>query len=190
MIRLMIAFINNFLPYGVLVLQGAGLILLLGVIFAREANWLRWVGAKAVPLAFLITLGATLGSLFYSNIMSYEPCLLCWWQRLFMYPQVILFAVALWSCYVKTTQDKINTVFMYTIPLSIIGGLIAVYQILLPYLANVGVNCGATGVSCTKLYVLAFGYITIPVMSLTVFVILILLAIVSKMKFNSLSKNP
>lgn len=79
---------------------------------------------------------------------------------------------------------------MYTIPLSIIGGLIAVYQILLPYLANVGVNCGATGVSCTKLYVLAFGYITIPVMSLTVFVILILLAIVSKMKFNSLSKNP
>ena len=180
----MIGLLNGLLPYGVLALEVAALVLLLGLLLARHSIWIAWVGANAIVIAFLVTLGATLGSLFYSNIMGYEPCLLCWWQRIFMYPRVIILAVALWikRSHRYKQNDRENEVLFYTLPLSIIGGLIAIYQILLPYLASAGINCGTTGVSCTKLYVLAFGYITIPVMSLSVFVTLILLAIASKCK--------
>ena len=167
----------NLIPYGVLVMQVGAFVLLLGLLFARTSTWVRWIGTKALPLAFLATLAAVIGSLFYSNIIGFDPCVLCWWQRLFIYPQLVIFATALWA--------KRTDIFTYSLPLSIIGGLIAIYQILLPYLSLAGIDCGATGVSCTKQYVLAFGYVTIPVMSLSVFATLILLAIANKCASNN-----
>lgn len=169
----MITALQNFIPYGVVALQIAGVILLLALVFDVKGKLVAWVGENAVTLAFLATLGAVSGSLFYSNVIGFEPCILCWWQRIFMYPQVILFSVAVWK--------KRADIFLYSLPLSVIGTGIAIYQIILPYLEKYGVVCVTTsGVSCTKLYVFAFGYITIPVMSLTVFFVLILLAVSNK----------
>ena len=98
-----------------------------------------------------------------------------------MYPQVILFATALW--YKRRDRQLADSPLKYSLPLSIIGAGIAIYHIILPALEKYGVACVTTsGVSCTKLYVFAFGYITIPVMSLTIFAILILLAIANNFK--------
>ncbi|HEY4518722.1 MAG TPA: disulfide bond formation protein B, partial [Candidatus Paceibacterota bacterium] len=160
-------------PAGVVLGQLGIAIFLLALIFDRNGWLVQFVGKHAIWLATLFLLAAVGGSLFYSNIIGFEPCYLCWWQRIFIYPQLILFLVAL--------KNKTRDVFKYSLPLSIIGALIAVYQILLPYLAQAGIDCGSSGLACTKLYVLAFGYVTIPVMSLTAFAILILLAISNKL---------
>jgi disulfide bond formation protein DsbB len=47
--------------------------------------------------AFLISLGGTLGSLYFSEILKYPPCVLCWYQRICLYPLVLIFGIALWS---------------------------------------------------------------------------------------------
>ena len=173
--------ITTLIPYGVVALQIAGVVLLLALIFARSGALVKWVGGNALVLGFLVTLASVAGSLFYSNVVGFEPCLLCWWQRIFMYPQLILFSVALWNQRIRKPGFRIETgfleIFRYSLALSVIGGLIAIYHILLPSLAQWGVECVTTGVSCAKLYVFAFGYITIPVMSLTVFAVLVLLGI-------------
>ena len=170
------------MPYGILALQGLALVLLAGLIFARESAWVQWVGTNALLFGLLATLGAVLGSLFYSNVLGYEPCYLCWWQRTFMYPQLIIFAIAY---YYKQTNA-----FRYSLALSILGTLVSLYHNFLPYFQSLGLDCGSTGPACDKLYVLAFGYITIPVMSLSVFVILILLAVASRsVRLNTQSSN-
>jgi disulfide bond formation protein DsbB len=168
--------VKALIPYGVLALQVASLTLLLALLFARKGGLVKWVGERAVLLSFFITLATALGSLFYSSVLGYEPCLLCWWQRIFHFPQFIIFGLALW----KRRSD----VFLYTAPLSVVGGMFALYHIALPYLGSIGIDCGATGVSCNKQFVLEFGYITIPVMSLSVFVTLILLAITNRLRSN------
>jgi disulfide bond formation protein DsbB len=162
------------MPYGILALQAGTFLLLLCLLFDKKNTLIKWTGKNAIFLSLLVTLVAYAGSLFYSMVMGYAPCLLCWWQRVFMVPQIILFFIAYRNNDVK--------IFKYTTPLSIIGGLIAIYHILLPKLIALGVSsaCEVGGVSCLKQYVNAFGYITIPVMSLTVFITLILIAVCNK----------
>lgn len=124
---------------------------------------------KAILFAFIVSLMATLGSLFYSEIAKYDPCKLCWFQRIFMYPLPVLFGIALWK------KDK--GIIKYALALSIIGGLIALYH----YLLQTGIvpdgACGVVGysVSCSQRFVMEWGYITIPMMSLTAFVYIIVL---------------
>lgn len=125
--------------------------------------------------AFTTALVATLGSLFYSEIAGFEPCTLCWYQRIFMYPQVFLFGLALWK--------KDRGIVDYSLLLSGIGFLIAGYH----YLMQVGIisslPCPAIGysVNCVKLFVIQFGYITLPLMSLTAFALIIVLLIFTKL---------
>jgi len=161
------------IPYGVVALQIIGAILLLALLFDRKGALVTFAGTNAVTLSFLATLVAMAGSLFYSNVIGFEPCILCWWQRIFMYPQVIILFFAV--------LKKRTDVLLYTLPLSVLGAGVAIYQMILPALEKYGVACvSSTGVSCAKLYVFAFGYITIPVMSLTIFGLLILFAISQK----------
>ena len=78
-----------------------------------------------VFLAFLVSLIATFGSLFFSEIMNFIPCSLCWYQRIFMYPLVFLFAINL-----LFPDDKI---FKYTFPLVLVGWGISIYHNLLMF---------------------------------------------------------
>jgi len=118
------------------------------------------LGKYAIHIGFLITLASLVGSLLYSNVLGFDPCALCWWQRIFIYPQVVIFFVAM------IKKDK--RVFDYIIPLSILVFIVALYN---SYLQMDGVSllpCDASGPSCSKVLVKEFGYITIPIMSLTV----------------------
>ncbi|MDO8530248.1 MAG: disulfide bond formation protein B [bacterium] len=138
-------------------------------------RFFAWISRRAILLAFLVALVSTAASLFYSNVVGFAPCDLCWFQRIFMYPLVILFGVAL--------IKKDSRVVMYTLPTAIVGGIISLYQNYI-YYSNGGLNaiCQFTGlgVSCTKRYVFEFGYVTIPVMALTAFALIITLLLLSK----------
>jgi disulfide bond formation protein DsbB len=126
--------------------------------------------------AFIVSLASTLGSLFYSQIAGFAPCELCWFQRIFMYPQVILLGLAL--------IKKDSRIVDYALSLSLIGGVISLYHNYV-YFMNGGLNSycvvGGQGVSCIKRYVLEFGYITIPVMAFTAFLMVVILLLFSKM---------
>ena len=150
------------------------------VVLFLAALFLSWVSKKESKImafsknflkrnyflfGLIVSLVATLGSLFYSDIMGYDPCRLCWYQRIFMYPQVLLFFVALWK------SDK--RVVRYSLTLSIIGAAIALYHYIVQRV-NYSINCGTDAASCTLKYTFAYGYITIPMMALTAFVLLII----------------
>lgn len=138
------------------------------------AKFLSFFSTNYLRLALTVALTATLGSLFYSEIAGFTPCKLCWFERIFMYPQVVLFGIAMWK--------KDTKIWIYSLGLSIIGAVISFYH----YLLQIGVlpagSCDAVGrsVSCSKVFVMTFGYITIPLMAGTAFVLLILLAIATK----------
>lgn len=129
-----------------------------------------FISDNILLITFLITAVATAGSLFLSDIMNYLPCKLCWYQRIFIYPQVVISGVALFTNDLKVKK--------YLLSLSVIGALIAIYHILLQIYPSV-LQCGDEAVSCATNQFVGFSYITIPVMSLTAFVMLILLGAIS-----------
>ena len=127
----------------------------------------RFVSKNGLILAFLVSLAGTSGSLFSSEIANLSPCVLCWYQRIFMYPLVVILGVAL----LKKTRDVVH----YALPLSIIGGLIAAYHYYLQMSADALAPCSSIGfsISCSDRFITNYGFITIPWMSLTGFVLII-----------------
>jgi len=126
----------------------------------------RFVLHRRLLLAFLISLAATLGSLFFSEVAGFVPCKLCWFQRIFMYPQAVILAVAYWR------RDE--WVGKYILPLSGIGILFSAYNVYIQQV-NAPTFCSASAASCDTIEFLKFGYITIPVMALTAFAVLLTL---------------
>ena len=131
-------------------------------------NFLR---NNVLYFAWLVSLAALLGSLYFSNVRNFPPCVLCWYQRIFMYPLVVIIAVGI------LRKDKL--LHYYVLPLSLVGGLIAIYHNLLYYsiLPESMAPCVA-GVSCTTKYIGYFGFITIPLLSLAAFFIITMLILI------------
>jgi hypothetical protein len=155
-----VPFINHIIALGVIALQ-IGIVITLYFLFLKKENkWLSFVSRHALHVGFFISLASVLLSLFYSNIVGYSPCTLCWWQRIFMYPQVILFGMALYK--------KDRSVFRYALALSFIGIIFSLYHYYIELGGSPLVPCGVA-VSCAKRYIFEFGYITIPMMGLTGF---------------------
>ena len=125
----------------------------------------QFVQKYILYLAFLQALIATLGSLFFSEILKFPPCVLCWYQRIAMYPLVLILAMGILK------KDK--NLPLYVLPLSIIGMLIGVYHNLLYYniLPEAAAPC-MLGVSCTTKFIEWFGFVTIPFLSLLGFTVI------------------
>ncbi|MBI1961150.1 MAG: disulfide bond formation protein B [Parcubacteria group bacterium] len=139
----------------------------------------RLIRKYSLELLFIIPLIATLGSLYLSEIKGWTPCKLCWYQRIFMYPQVILVATAL--------VRKAKGIASYLIPLSLIGALISTLHYTEQIRARLApldplVPCDLSGVSCAATPIFHFGYITIPAMAFSAFVLILIVALVSKSK--------
>lgn len=117
-------------------------------------------------LSWLVSLIATAGSLFFSEVMMYPPCILCWYQRICMYPLALVLLGGLFP------PEK--CVFRFSLPLAITGWTIAVYHNLLYYhvLPESVAPC-RSGVSCTTAQVEWLGFITIPLLSLVGFTLII-----------------
>jgi len=150
---------------------GLQVLLLVGVIlfFTKKGNHvLSWVGKRGVFFAYALALAGMVGSLYYSEVAKFAPCVLCWYQRIFVYANVFILGLAVYQ--------KEKAVIPYASLLSIIGGIVALYHVCLPLLPAASATCSlVSDVSCTESYFTMFGYITIPVISLTSFVAMWLL---------------
>ena len=126
-------------------------------------------------LAWIIALLATVGSLFFSEVMGYPPCVLCWYQRIAMYPLVFVIAAGI------VLRD--GRVKFYALPLALAGLVISVYHNLLYYgLIPDSITPCTQGVSCTDTQIEWFGFVTIPMMSLAAFVIMSICLLLYKPK--------
>lgn len=132
---------------------------------------IKILGKYVLYIAFIQALIATMGSLFFSEILKFPPCVLCWYQRILMYPLVLILAVGILK------KDK--GVYQYALPLSIIGMLIALYHNLLYYkiIPESQAPC-ILGVSCTTKFIEYFGFVTIPFLSLVGFFIITLCMVI------------
>lgn len=126
----------------------------------RQSSFVPFLQDYGVYGALIVSLVATLGSLFYSEVMHFEPCRLCWFQRICMYPIVLISLIGV------IKRDEFVT--DYILPLSSIGLMIGVYHVLMQNgIVSLSDNC--TSVSCGASYVRYLGFITIPVMSSVAF---------------------
>jgi disulfide bond formation protein DsbB len=123
-------------------------------------------------ICWLLAAISTLGSLFFSEVMRFPPCVLCWYQRICMFPLVIIFLMGLFPFEAK--------VIRFSFPLVLIGWLISVYHNLLYYniLPESAAPC-VLGISCTTVQIQWLGFITIPFLALTSFTLLLILLTIS-----------
>lgn len=169
--------INKILSLGTIFLQVLIILILINLVFFRSLNnrVLLFFKKYTFFLGFLISLGAVLLSLFYSEIVGYPPCELCWIQRIFLYPQLILFGMELYK------RDR--SIVDFSIVFATLGSIVSLYHVYIENGGNSGLDCVALNpeklnqVSCTIRYIYEFGYVTMPIMALTLslFIIAILL---------------
>ena len=131
----------------------------------KDTNW------NILFLCWLLVSVSALGSLFFSYVMEFAPCVLCWYQRIFLFPLVLILAIGLFPF------DK--KVVKYALPLAIAGWLTAVYHNLL-YAGFIpkSIQPCSQGVSCTEEYINLFGFLSIPMLSLLSFSTIVTLLII------------
>lgn len=167
-----VEFINWFLALGTVGMQVVAVALALVYVWRDTHPLARDVAAQVTQwglwAAFALAFAGSALTLYYSEIVGYVPCGLCWLVRVFLYPQVILFALALYK--------KDRSIADYSLALSIPGALVALYTHYLQMGGASLVPCPASGVSdCAKRLVFEFGYVTMPMMGLTLIALLIIL---------------
>jgi len=118
-----------------------------------------FIQSRYRELGLFVSLSATLGSLYFSNVLGWTPCKLCWLQRIFIFPLPVLFSVSLFL-------DK-DDVQDYVLPLAMIGLAIAMYHYPVQLTAMTSQGCSAVATSCDMTYTMMYGYITVPMMAIT-----------------------
>lgn len=135
---------------------------------SRYQRIMRWLSARAIGLGLVITAGTTIGSLVFFAVSEIPACILCWIQRIFMYPLVFLFGLAF--------LRKERVILPYALMVTIIGGAISLYhwtKNMLALYADLTIACPVVpGLpSCETISVLEYGYVTLPMVALNVFII-------------------
>ncbi|PIE92018.1 disulfide oxidoreductase [Bacillus fungorum] len=120
-----------------------------------------------IAIAWMIATSAMLISLVFSEWMKLPPCDLCWYQRMAMYPLVLILGIGMYR--------KDSYVSTYAFPFACIGLLIAVYQITIQAFTTSEMKICSVGVSCTEDYLNLFGFISIPMLSFVGFLVIIIL---------------
>ena len=131
------------------------------------------IGRIALPLAWLVALVTTLGSLYYSKVQYFVPCELCWYQRICVYPFAVILGIAAWR------RDA--GIRVYAIPVFAIGMVIAAYHTWIQaYPPSDGTSFCTIEAPCTTRYVWEFGFVSLPFMALSAFVVMTALLLVAR----------
>ena len=120
-----------------------------------------------IAWAWFVALMATSGSLYFSDVVGFIPCLLCWYQRIAMYPIVFVLGIGL--------LQRDPTVWRFALPLPLVGLMISLYHVALQYRPSLEIVACGTGVPCSARYVAAFGFVSIPVMAAAAFLLIAVL---------------
>lgn len=166
--------------YGLLAVAGAALIVMIGGLrllaagsdgaldaYAALARLLR---PHALAFGGAVAVLATAGSLYFSEIAGYTPCTLCWYQRIAMYPLVVVLGVGAlrrWPAGVPGSAV-----------LAAIGALIAGYHVALEWLPALDTGACDVAVPCTLIWFRVFGVISLPTLALTAFLLILTLLLV------------
>jgi disulfide bond formation protein DsbB len=148
-------------------------ILLASIARPSRTALVSWLGPLANIGATIVAGTSTIGSLYFSEGAHFTPCRLCWYQRIAMYPLVVILVVAL------VAKDR--HVHRYVLPLGSIGALVSMYHIAIerfPQLES-STSCDPNN-PCSLKWVEEFGFVTIPTMALTAFLLIITLCIVGR----------
>lgn len=126
---------------------------------------IKFIKDNILYIAWITAVVSMAGSLYFSEVLGFAPCTLCWYQRIAMYPLVLIIGLGI----IKKDRNFLN----YALPLSIIGGATAFYQNLLYYnVISINLAPCVSGVSCTTRYIQLFGFMDIPLLSLASFVVI------------------
>ncbi|MDP5274479.1 disulfide oxidoreductase [Chengkuizengella axinellae] len=130
----------------------------------------KMIQTDGLYMSWAISLIATLGSLYFSEIRGYIPCTYCWYQRILMYPLVIILGIAALRKDVK--------IVVYTLPITILGVMISGYHYIIQKTSlfqDTGSSCGI--VPCNASYINWLNFITIPFLSFIAFTLISMILI-------------
>ena len=161
--------------YGVLALAGIVILAWFGIMFLASfladgvAEGFAGVRARLTPFAltaaWAVALLAAAGSLYFSESANYTPCTLCWYQRIAMYPLVLILGIAI--------LRRDTGVRIYAIPVAAVGAVIATYHWLLERIPELDYGACSAGVPCTQKWFEEFGFVTLPFLALIAFGLII-----------------
>ena len=142
------------------VLVGGTLISWLGIFLFSRPALRKELQAFTLELSTMTAIGATLGSLYFSEIRNFVPCEYCWYQRIAMYPLALILLIA------TIRRDK--NITPYALTLSLAGFGISAYHYQLQLFPEQSSSCGLDA-ACTSRWIEVFGFVTIPLLALTSF---------------------
>ena len=150
-------------------IAGAAFVSLLFVAVAYLAytkkltKYASYLGSYIFPVGLLASFFGMFLTLFYSQVLGFPPCDLCWYQRIFLFPQVFIFAYAWYR--------KDRSILPYILLLSLVGLLIAIYHHMLQIGFDIMKPCSTApfAVDCAKPSFIEFGFVTFPFMAVVLF---------------------
>jgi disulfide bond formation protein DsbB len=157
-----------------LAVLAVALLWLLGRIGLVENGFERLAAVEplALWLAFIVALAATSGSLYFSEVAHFTPCVLCWYQRIAMYPMVAILGIAAFRGDAGVAR--------YALPLAAIGAVISAWHIGVERLPGLPSGACSLDVPCSLIYVEVLGFVTIPTMALGGFLSIITLLLLAR----------
>ena len=164
-------FVNAAVSYGTVVVNLALLAYLGLASSGRDAFLVRRFGRHGYHAALAVSVLGVVGSLYYSEIAGWEPCSLCWWQRIALFPTALVLAIAL-------ARDEVRRLAPYVAALATFGATVSLYQLYLqfgpPAAAALMNGCSLDGgASCSETYYVAFGYVSMATSALSAFLLIL-----------------
>lgn len=166
------------LATGVLLLQITIVFGVIILISKKDSKTRQHLQTYAMHYGLAIAVASLLGSLTLSEVYLLDPCKWCWIQRIFHYPQIIIFSIGI--------LKKDANAWLYSIWLAGIGFTASMYQIMVqfsPAVAQTAIcSTNPSVTSCSKILSMEYGFITIPVMSATLYLAIIVLYLLRNKK--------
>ena len=125
----------------------------------------RAIAPNALSIAWFVAFLATAGSLYFSEVAGFEPCRLCWYQRIAMYPLVVLLAIA------SARRERAGAIYVGA--LAAIGAVIAAYHVALEWFPSLDSGACDPNNPCTLIWFRVFGFISLPTLALAAFLFIL-----------------
>lgn len=166
--------------YGLLAALAWGLIAVLAVVrlaaLVSDGGRAAWdtvtdaIATNALGLAWFVAFLATAGSLYFSEVANYVPCTLCWYQRIAMYPILVILAVG--------AARRDSAAGVYAVALAAIGTTIALYHSVLEWFPAMDTGACSAATPCTLVWFRALGIFSLPNLALTAFALILVILLI------------
>ena len=128
------------------------------------------IAPNALAMGWIVAFLATAGSLYFSEVAHFEPCTLCWYQRIAMYPLVVIFAIA--------AARRETAGALYGAGLAAIGAVIAAYHVALEWFPALDSGTCDPDNPCTLVWFRVFGFISLPTLALAAFLLILTFSLI------------